>query len=278
MGSFAQYLEVNPIYNITKKFGDDLFPSWSEDGTKLVFQSNRNGNWDIYQFNLKTDTIVQLTNTSANEKIPIMLNKRNQLAYTSDVSGEDQVYFFNFSTSTEKPIFEREINSKAASFPASEYLLYSLGFDKLSKEWGLYRYEFKYPSLKYIFPLKTDKFLPKVSSDAEYILLVTENDEKSIDQLNIINWYGNVINEFIDYNFIDPSWYPGGLKIMFISDMDNKKGELYTIWKDGSHLERLTNDTLSMKNPVVSPTAKYMAVSVLLEEGYDIFVIPLEDY
>jgi Tol biopolymer transport system component len=85
-------------------------------------------------------------------------------------------------------------------------------------------------------------------------------------------------DSFQDFNIIDPEWFPGGLKIIFVSDKDDKAGEIYTIWKDGSHLERLTNDSLIIKNPVVSPTLKYMAVSVLVDGGFDLFVIPLEDY
>ncbi len=274
----AQYLEIDSINNISNATGDDLYPSWSADGTKLVFQSNRNGNWDIFQYDLESDTVLQLTNTNANEQYPLWLSKQNRLTYTSDKTGVEQIYFLDLLTGTEEPVINRNINTKAASFPVSEYLLYLLGYDELARDWWLYRYEFKYNSLKQIYPLLDGNHLPKVSTDGEYIMFVSNNTEKSVDQLNIINWYGNIEHEFSDHSFIDPSWYPDGLKIIFVSKMDNIDGEIYTVWKDGSHLERWTNDTLVVKNPVVSPNGKHLAVSVLLDGGYDLFLIPLEYY
>jgi len=274
----AQYLEIDSINNISNATGDDLHPSWSSDGTKLVFQSDRNGNWDIYQYDLERDTVLQLTNTSVNEQHPLWLSKHSRMTYTSEKTGVEQIYIFDLLTGVEEPVIKRNIYTKAASFPVSEYLFYLLGYDELAREWWLYRYEFKYNSLKQIYLLSNDDHLPKVSADSELILFVSNNTEKSVDQLNIINWYGNIEQEFSDYDFADPDWYPDGLRIIFVSKMDNQDGEIYTIWKDGSHLERWTNDTLVVKNPVVSPTGKHLAVSVLLDRGYDLFLIPLKDY
>lgn len=275
---YGQYLKIESAYNITKSKGDDLVPSWSKDSKQIVFQSNRNGNWDIFQYDLLSDTIIQLTNTIHNEQYPVMLEKPSRLVYTSDSDNEEHIYYFDLLTGKEEPVMKREINGKAASFPDSEYLFYCLGYDELLKKWGLYRYEFKYNSLKYILPLSSDSHLPKVSDDGEYILYVARNYNNTRDVLNIINWYGNNNLKVSDYNFSDVSWYPGGLKIIFVSDKDNKEGEIYTIWKDGSHLERLTEDELSIKNPVISPDGKYLAVSVLATDYFDLFIIPLEDY
>jgi len=277
-GVYAQYLEINPIYNITKSLGDELHPDWSSDGKSLVFQSNKNGNWDIYKYNLENDSLIQLTHSNAQEEYPVLLNSKQHLVYTSDISGESKLYISDLATGTEKLLFDREIKSKAATFPESDYLLYFLGFNELPKQWGLYRYEIKYNSLKFMLPLSTEKYPPKISTNSELILISSYNAEKSVEELNIYNWYGKLEENFQDFNIIDPEWFPGGLKIIFVSDKDDKAGEIYTIWKDGSHLERLTNDSLKIKNPVVSPTLKYMAVSVLVDGGFDLFVIPLEDY
>ncbi|GIV80899.1 MAG: hypothetical protein KatS3mg051_0253 [Anaerolineae bacterium] len=40
---------------------DDIQPRFSPDGSYLVFSSNRSGNWDVYVFELATQTIYQVT-------------------------------------------------------------------------------------------------------------------------------------------------------------------------------------------------------------------------
>jgi len=278
MDAVAQYLQIDPSFNITKEKGDDLSPSWSKDGQNLVFQSNREGNWDIYLFEVETGITERLTNDTANEQYPVLLQKNDRLAFTSDKTGNDQLYFLNINDGKQNLIFDREIPSKASSFPFSEYQLYCLGFNESANKWGIYRYEFKYNSLRFIKSLTDDSSIPRVSNEGEFILYEEMNQAKRTREINIINWYGGTVKVISGFNSYDASWAPGGLKIIFVSDMDNREGELYTIWKDGKHLERLTNDGLTVRNPVISPDNKKLAVSVLFKDGFEIFIIPFEDY
>jgi len=274
----AQFLKIDTSYNITKTNGNDLYPSWSGDGRKLAFQSDRNGHWDIYQFEISSSTIVQLTYDTANEQYPVLLQKNNKLVFNSDKTGQEHLYFLNIETGDQERIFNREILAKAATFPTSEYQMYCMGFNVLKKEWGIYRFEFKYGSLRFIKSLTDDSGFPKVSANGNLILFEDINRTNKYRELNIINWYGETEKVISGFNSYDASWDPKGLKIVFVSDMDNNKGELYTIWKDGTHLERITNDTLTVRSPVISPNGKQLAISVLLDEGFDIFIIPFEDY
>lgn len=58
-------------------------PSWSPDGTRIAFTSNRNDNFDIYTINLATGKVDQLTHTAASEAEPAWSPDGNQIAYSS---------------------------------------------------------------------------------------------------------------------------------------------------------------------------------------------------
>ena len=48
----------------------DAYPTWSPDGTRLAFASNRDGNWELYTMDVDGSNIQHLTNTPATEYGP----------------------------------------------------------------------------------------------------------------------------------------------------------------------------------------------------------------
>ena len=56
--------------NLTKNDAQDWLASYSGDGTKLAFTSDRSGNWDIYKMNRDGSSQVQLTTNAANDYDP----------------------------------------------------------------------------------------------------------------------------------------------------------------------------------------------------------------
>jgi Tol biopolymer transport system component len=51
-----------PLTNTT---ASDAYPAWSLDGMKIVFVSNRAGNYEIYVMNANGSGVTRLTNNSA---------------------------------------------------------------------------------------------------------------------------------------------------------------------------------------------------------------------
>ena len=55
---------------LTTKSFDNLFPSWSPDGTQIVFASDRDGNFEIYTMNADGSEQTRLTNNEFSDKNP----------------------------------------------------------------------------------------------------------------------------------------------------------------------------------------------------------------
>jgi Tol biopolymer transport system component len=50
--------------------GQNFWPTWSPDGTKIAFSSYRDGNWEVYSMNADGSNQVNLTNSPRDDKAP----------------------------------------------------------------------------------------------------------------------------------------------------------------------------------------------------------------
>ena len=71
------------------------FPSWSPDGSKIAFHSNRNGNMDIYLMNADLSEITRITEDEANDMFPTWSPDGSQIAFQSNRDGNVEIYVMN---------------------------------------------------------------------------------------------------------------------------------------------------------------------------------------
>jgi len=274
----AQPFVIDSGMNITRSPGNDLFPKWSPDGTRLLFQTDRNGNWDVYVYDLLSDTSVQLTFSPANEQHPVWYDKGRKIVFDSDKGNESRLYVMDIATKQIKLLFNRDIQGRQPAFANHDNLVFFSGFDKQKKTWEIYSYEFYYQNLNELYGNKGSCTFPAVSSKGDRIVFLFTGRGETKSKLLMINWYGNVISQFDESGFLDPDFAKGGNLIYFVSKKDNPQGEVYSMHKDGSHIERLTNDEYTVRCPQLSPDGSKIALSVETGNGFDIFIVPFDEY
>jgi len=275
---FGQYLEIIDGQNITNMIGDELSPKWSYDSKSLLFQSNVNGKSNIFIYQFDKDTTLYLSNSSFNFRNPVWHPDGDKIIFDSNIKGADYLYVLDLKTKKVKPLFDRTLNCKNPAFSKSSRQVYFNGWDELTNRWEVYSYDFIYDNLNKLTDSKLGVSDPDINSNGKLIVYGVSNPFSESNNLEIINWYGDKIMLFDDFNARDASWGPLGLKVFFVSSMDGEKNEVYSIWKDGSHLERLTKNNVGEANPVVSPDGSKIAMSVQTEKGWDIIIIPFDDY
>ena len=274
----AQPFTIDSTCQTISSPGDDLFPKWSENGNQLLFQSNQNGNWDIFLYDFSKDTLLQITHDQTNEQHPEWFPKENKIVFDSDREGLHYLYKMDLETEITNFLFKRNIECRQASFPPTKRMVYFSGFYRKTERWAIYSYDFVSDNLNHLTNLNGNCSMPIVSPNGKQILFSRTIKAFPFEQLSILNWYGNLEVELVSLWATDPAWSPSGLKIYFVSGEEEMQGEVYSVWKDGSHLERLTNDQLKVRTPAISPDGKKMALSVLRENEYDIFIISLDEY
>ena len=68
------------------------FPSWSGDGSKIAFTSDRTGNPDIFIMNANGSGQTQLTNDPAPDSKPAVSHDGTRIAFVSERAGSAQLY------------------------------------------------------------------------------------------------------------------------------------------------------------------------------------------
>ena len=84
------------LKNLTRSPGRDEVGSWSPDGSKIVFFSNRDGNGEIYVMGSNGRKQVNLTNHPARDAAPTWSPDGTQIAFQSNrEGGQDDIYVMN---------------------------------------------------------------------------------------------------------------------------------------------------------------------------------------
>jgi Tol biopolymer transport system component len=70
----------------------NLVSSWSPDGSRIVFSSNRDGNSEIYVMDSDGNNLVRLTDNPASDKEPAWSPDGNRIAFSTDRNGSFDIY------------------------------------------------------------------------------------------------------------------------------------------------------------------------------------------
>src|SRR5262249_7886288 len=72
------------LIRLTNNPAADEMPRWSPDGSKIAFQSNRDGKYEIYVMDVDGANVKRLTNNQANDTDPAWSPDGKKIAFQSD--------------------------------------------------------------------------------------------------------------------------------------------------------------------------------------------------
>ena len=274
----AQRIEIDSAQRITMPGSDELFPAWSSDNRQIAFQSNQNGNNNLFIYDLKQDTIRQITSGKADKQHPVFIPNSNDIAFDSQIN--DKVYIFKIDPATgqQDVVFKRKLFCKEPSFSPSGRMIVFTGYDKTSESWQIFSYDFIYDNLNQLTHYKQKKvFNPLFSPNGKIILFKTEERLTPFSQsLEEINWYGKSLISIDTISAQSYCWSPDSYRIVCTLKKDSTH-RVISIRKDGSAAFLLSDNEYQKATPALSPDGKKLALAVKLGNDFDIIIVNLDD-
>jgi Tol biopolymer transport system component len=243
---------INPdgsgIFCATKSVGDDQDPSWSPDGTRIVFKSNRTGTWQVFVMDANGENQTQVTNAPNGIEYPDWTADGSGILYSYLEERGSSIHRIDVDGSNDQVILASD-DGCANRYPNAstdgQWITISrFGGEGKSGIWAM-RTDGSNLHLVVSGPLH----YPAWSPDGNRIAFDGEPGGNQFD-IYLINPDGSDMKglpfrpeNFSGYNK-KPSWSPDGSQIVFSTQLDMENTELFELFimdADGTNIHRVTH-------------------------------------
>ena len=260
---------------------ENAFPAWSPDGSKIVFQSNRTGEWHLYTMKPDGSDVRDLTPSMKDCRNPSYSPDGSKIVFYSGGTGNDEIWVMGADGTGARNLTNN---------PASDIHPHwspdgtSIVFNSLRDDrdaYDVYRMSADGGNVTRLTATREDETCAQLSPDGKRIVFLrgfgNGNDDIMVsgpdmkDAANLSN------SPYANEGW--PSWSPDGKRVLFSS---NRSGVMvvYVVDADGSGLRPLTDGMATSEDAraVWSPDGSRIAFTRRRGKSMDIWVMPVAGY
>ncbi len=290
-----KFSDAFKVEKIIGSEAQEAFANFSADGQKIIYQSDQTGNWDIFEYDLTTQTTRQLTDFPSQEENPSFSPDGSNIIYTStkedhrDVDFNQKrrdIYVMDLQTGRETNLTTNGSDDWRPRYsPDGQYIVF------VSQRNDLRDVPF-YQLFGNIFIMENDGRFQLMLTDTqsnngdpcvlpgsteEKGTIFFDSDRNGKYAIYSMDFKGANVRQITfnpDANDVSPAASSNGDKIVFFSDRDGNY-EIYLMNNDGSAQQRLTSNPADDLNPVFSPDGQKVLFHSNRDGNYDIFLLDL---
>lgn len=239
---------------------------------KVVFQSNRDGNFEIYTMNADGTNQQRLTTTPANDVNPSWSPDGSTILFASDRDGNWEIYLMDTDGKNPRRLTNGEGANTAPSWAMKgQKILFVSTRDVVNGE--VYMMDTAGQNVERITHDPSVKDSPVMTPDGSRILM-TIND-KGRYHIGGFSRSGGEITFLtsLEHNSLYPQLSPDGAQVIFMSDRDGNF-ELYSMLPTGARQVRLTTNTYDDRTPAWTSSTK----EILYSKRGSIYRLSLETH
>jgi Tol biopolymer transport system component len=228
-------LEGEPPYTVgttlTRGNQRDRQPAYSPDGGSIVFSSNRNGNLDIWSYELATGSIRQITDDPAEDWDPAYTPDGRSIVWSSKRSGNLEIWRADIRGSGATVVTADGDDAENPTVtPDGKWLVYASG--QLARA-GIWKHELATGQEEHV--ADGQFFLPELSPDGVYVSYVVNDLERSRTVLMVsrLDDAAVVFETAIPFRGVQRTiqvgrtrWMPDGKSLVFVTTTETGKTAL----------------------------------------------------
>jgi len=234
---------------------DDTAPTWSPDGQKIAFVSQRDGNREIYIMDTActnpdgcSQDAVNVTRHAADDWTPAWSPDGSQLAFSSLRDGSWEIYVLNTACldapetckdSLRQITSDGNLNISPVWSPDASRFAYN---SKASGNWDIYTMSTDGTNIRQITTAPGNDLSPAWSPDGSQIAY--EANQEGNVEIYVIDANGTTvpqnITNYSTANDHGPTWLPDGQMLVFYSNRENIQWDIFSTTLDGQIVNNLT--------------------------------------
>ncbi len=232
----------NSVLKLTSD-GKNYEPMWSPDGKRIVFESTRSGNLEVYVMKADGADQTRLTNDNGNDASPSWSPDGNEILFFSDR--------------------DSKVNQ--------------------ARSWKLYRMKIDGSDQRRVTEYDLSEFRPVLSPNGAQIAFDAWSENSGTHQIFALNSGADGLKRLTNTKAYEaaPQWSPNGSRIVFYSERDylhikdeeKRPAEIYLMNADGSNQTRLTFMRARSHYPFWSPDGKHIAFETDVTGDLEVFVM-----
>lgn len=210
----------------------DGAPSWSPDGSTIVYHSDRDGNGEIYQMNRDGTENKQLTDHPASDGYPCWSPDGSQILFDSERAGNFDIWVMNADGSDPRQLTDSPGKDLAAAWSPDGSKIAFMS-DRVGA-FQIYLMNADGSDQQRMTMIYTNWF-PRWSPDGKRLAFHVRRD------IHVLEMDASSLTRLTTdpQNGMYPTWSPDGNRIAFMSWRDGNT-EVYTMAADGTDQTRLT--------------------------------------
>ena len=273
---------------LTNNPASDYSPSWSPDGKRIAFISDRDGHvpegrawftFEIYVMDANGNNQLNLTNNPHSDRSPSWSPDGKRIVFESDRNNDRghniEIYMMDADGSNLQRITNNFTEDRYPAWsPDGEHIAFSARREghvvhNLDITYEIYVMDADGGNQQRLTENRNNDWHPEWSPDGQRIAFAADRkgDGAKFD-IYVMDADGDNQQKLTENRVGDssPSWSPDGERIAFTSDRDGN-GEIYVMDADGGNLQNLTNNPHSDSGPAwlntpfsISPVGKKFTI------------------